>query len=258
MLVLGGCIGQVLGSEKNDEIITFKANVGTLNDNPLRYCDSTYVDFLRNDYGIQCKYNEPFLMIHFSLWTRGIKASYISTEEQALREVVEPITFVPYRYFIKNDTDPKADGVSFKQQNDILLSFSKLVNTDRKFQMQLDSDFEDFDPHVLLKQFKENPRCEPGNILNERGSLLAYVDTTKVEKELCDAGIILLVVKNSYKDGKPQYEQWVNGYFGDEIRTEIKEKVALFYSRLKTLFFGGSIAAILAYVFISKFYATAG
>lgn len=259
MLVLGGCFGSVLGSEKNDERIVFKANVGTLTYNPLRYCDKKYIGILNNIYGIQCQQNEPFLMIYYP-WTRGVTERYISKEEQDLRDIVESITLVPYRYFMNDSTEPR-DSNEFKKCGNILLSCSKqFTNMKNGFQIQLGSYFGEMNPQALLNQFKKTPQCEPGCILNEKVRLLVFVDTTKLEEELCEAGIIRKVGPDyGYGHGKQRYEQGINGYFGDEIKLEQKAKAtALFYSRCKKLF-GCSLAAIiLMYVLYQKLYTTAG
>jgi hypothetical protein len=251
LFMFGGYFSQVLGSEKNDEITVFKADVGRLNLNPLRYCDKQYIDFLNNHYGMQCKYNEPFLRVYHKS---------VPEERQSLqKELVEPITFVPFRYFMKDDRDSKS-SVAFKQHNSILLSCSRLFTvTKNRFQIQLKSDFGEMNPQHLLEQFKKTPRCEPGHILDEKGKLLVFVDTTELNKELCREDIVRPVGEfYGYACGKQQYEQWINGYFGDEIKTEQKVKEqALFYSRIKKLLCCSSLAAIIMYTLYQKFYATA-
>lgn len=258
---LSSLIAPVFGSEKGDEITIFRADVGTLNHNPLRYCDREYVDFLKNIYGISCEYNEPFLWVNHRP---------VSEERQSLRkELVERITFVPFRYFMKDDNDPR-DSVSFKQSNNILLSCSKLFTTTKnKFQIQLVSDFGDKNPQDLLEQFKEIPRCALGNCFNEEGSMLMFVDETDVEKELCDADIISKKEGLSYFEtvkGKNmtktvlrhKYRQGPNGYFGEAVKAEQKVKEqALFFSRCKK-FCGISITAILMYILYNKFYTITG
>jgi hypothetical protein len=248
-------VGPVFGSEKNDEITIFKANIGTLNANPLRYCDKEYIDFLNNHYDMQCKYNEPFLRVYHP-WVRE--------EQQDLQNtLVKPITFVPFRYFMNDNTDPRNSNVCFKKRGAELLSCSRLfIVTKNKFQIKLTSDFGEMDPKALLEQFKKTPRCEPGNIYNEKGRLLVFIDTEDLEKELCEAGIIRSVGKfYGYGHLSQLYEQWINGYFGDEIKAEQEEMRAaeeaersvLLYSRLKKLF-AGSIAAIIMYVLYKQFY----
>lgn len=314
VLVLSSFVGQVLCSEKEDGIITFKAHVGRLNTNPLRYCDKKYIDFLNTDYGIQCDYNEPFLMIYFP-WHRGRNDRWASEEEQNLRKIVEAITFVPYKYFMNDNADPRNSNVCFKKHNVELLSCSKqFAGMENGFRIQLNSDFAEMDPKNLLHQFKEVPRCEPGHV---EGGLLIVVSTEDLEKELCDAGIICKVGHDyGYGHDQQKYEQGRNSYFGDEvikkieaknqeistIGQKIQEMNSMFhniatmldeqavmvddikknmqpmlsklkqnqrqqesvqqpessYSRIKKLFFiGGSIAAIIAYFWYQKFYATA-
>ncbi|HEX4069247.1 MAG TPA: hypothetical protein VHX42_04060 [Candidatus Babeliales bacterium] len=250
ILFLMSFAGSVVGSEKRNEIIVFKANVGTLNANPLRYCDKKYIDFLNDQYGMQCKYNEPFLRVFHPTIPQETQEFHLK------KEFIEQITFVPYKCFMYNDKDPR-ESDRFKQSGTVLLSFFKEVqNENRQIQIQLTSDFETMKPKILLQQFKEMPQCNPGNIFNENGDLLVFVDTTDLEKELCEADIVQKVGRDyGYGHGKQKYEQWVNGYFGEEIKA--KQRAALFYSRLKKLC-GFSIAAIIAYLVYQKFYATAG
>ncbi len=264
LLVLSGCVGQVFGSEKNDEIVIFDAHVGRLTYNPLRYCDKKYIDFLNNEYGIQCQQNEPFLMIYYQ-WTRGEKSRWASEEEQSLQKFLDPITLVPYRYFMKDNIDPRKSNVSFKERHDELLSCSKqFEGMENGFKIQLNTSFDKMDPQVFLNQFKEMPCCEPGHIENEGSVVLTIVPTKDLEKELCDAGIICkreLREAGTHKEHLQEYAQGINGYFGKEVKEEIRQdykaiKTALFYSRIKKLF-GASIVGIIAYVLYQKFYAAA-
>jgi len=104
----------------------------------------------------------------------------VPEEQQDLQNtLVKPITFVPFRYLMNDNTDPRNSNVCFKKPGAELLSCSRLfIVTKNKFQIKLTSDFGDVNPQDLLQKFKKQPKCEPGNIVNERVKLLVFVDTT--------------------------------------------------------------------------------
>jgi hypothetical protein len=255
MVVVSSFVGQLFCSEKNDEVIVFRANITELWNNPLRYCEEEYVDFLNNHCGIQCTYNEPFVGV--SYW------------QNSQNELIERITFIPLRYFMQDDKDPR-ESVNFKKLDSILLSRSRQDTAEKKFRIELGTDFNNAKPQDMLNEFKEKPQCAQGNNFDKKGNLLAYMDVDAVEDELCKKMIICKNENEGYfveieeknikgRCWKHIYVQGPNGYFGEEIKEEQKaEATALFYSRCKKLF-GCSLAAVfLMYVLYKKFYVTAG
>ncbi len=258
-LFMSGFVGQVFGSEKSEEIIVFKAALTEFWNNPLRYCEKEYVDFLNNNYGIECAYNEPFIGVSY--------------QQNSQNELIQRITFIPFKCFIDNSIKQHNNISSFKQFDAELLSCSNQgVAEKNKFRIELVTDFAKTTPQDLLNEFKERPQCALGNCFNKLNDIAAWMDISEVEKELCNAGIICKrggvggFIKFESQNGMArrwihEYVQGINGYFGEEVKEEIRQdyeamKTALFYSRIKKLF-GASIAAIIAYVLYKKLYAAA-
>lgn len=253
--------GAVFSSEilQDNKDMIFYVNVGTLDSNPLRYCNKNYIDSLKKTYHLPVDYNEPFLMVFHRSWDENVK-----------KQGINRITLMPFKCFVVGE-NLKENNISFKQKDDILFSFSQLVGQQKQqIQIKLDSNFGGGDPKELLKQFKMQPQCISGDILDKRGDKSAFVETDETEKELCDAGFISRAEGQGYFVQqetktikgvwwKHTYAQGINGYFGDEIRTEQKnEEKALFYSHLKKLFVSGSFAAVIMYILYKKFYTTTG
>ena len=143
------------------------------------------------------------------------------------------------------------DKSHFKVPGDELFSFVKNIEgEDITFIVILESFFGDRNPQDDIDEFRKVALCP-------------FDD----EEELCNAGIICRKelreagARKSGGDSKQKYAQGINGYFGEEVKEEIRQdykaiKTALFWSRIRKLF-GVSIAAIIAYVLYQKFHVTA-
>ncbi len=256
--VLGGYVGLAMGSEKDDGVIVFKAAITALQNNPLRYCQKEYIDFLNKDYGIQCAYNEPLIGVSY--------------QQNSQSKLIERITFIPFKYFLDNSGKQQNNSSSFKQCDVELLSCSNQSAEEKnKFRIVLGTDFNNKTPQDLLNEFKEIPQCALGSYFDKKSDMLSWRDPYEVEKELCSDDVIRQIEgkggweKIEWAHGKMErfrhkYAQGINGYFGEEVKEKIRQdhkamQTALFYSRIRKLF-GFSIAAIIAYLLYQKLYNT--
>lgn len=232
MFVLCGFVAPVCGSEKGDKICEWSVDLNTLNYNPLRLTDAAYIDLLKDTYGIQCDYNEPFFRVFHHSWI-------FEDQKDLKKQFITPLTLIPFKCFV--DGDIKQDKAVFKQCNDILFSFSGIVQDQKKqFQVILDVDFKNKPPKDFLEQFRAGPvYCIPGKIWDGDGRMLAFIDSADVEKELSDKDIMC-------QNGK-YYTHGLNSCFGAEIKAEQEaKKSALFYSCLKGFLCCGGLIALVA------------
>ena len=257
MFFLCGFVTPIFGSESN-EIPSYQLRVGgegvkipldLLCHNEIRfyasvhplyyllcYSDKKYIDSLKQNYGVECNYNEPLIRM------RG--TSQGSQKLQNLKEqFIDPLTLVPARCFIVGDAIKK-DGNVFKPKNATLFLFS--VEGEKKpIHIKLDTDLVDLvsinkDRNVgnfeeLMERFKTTFLWiyEPGG--KKKVTVEEYAD---LKKELIEAKIIT----SDEKHGP-------NSYFAEEIKAD------LLYFRFKTLFCCSSIiAAIIMYALYKNFY----
>lgn len=259
ILLVMSSVGQTFGSEKIDEVIVLKAMIPVLQNDLLRYCEKEYIDFLNNDYGIRCDYNEPLIRVSYN--------------DNSQNKVIVPITFIPFKYFLDNSSKQHNNIGSFKQPDAELLSCSNQCKEEtNRFRIELVTDFGNKTPQELLSEFRKKPQCAVGSSVDKKDNRLSWGDPYEVEKELCDVGIIYQLEGQSNWETiklpnltmsrfRHKYVQGIKGYFGEEVEEEIRQyekamQTALFYSRIKKLF-GVSIVAIIAYILYQKFYNTA-
>jgi hypothetical protein len=180
-----------------------------------------------------------------------------STRLQKITEnfkTLHPQNIIPLRYFL-------TDTEQFKNKGDILFKFTEKIEKDEIFfEVKLGEDLSNIDAQKIITQFCNSNAQHITSDRDElqKNAIIDYVQGYRYNSGSFKHGALSYKVELDSKklQEKADASRKKNEEEKKQKEQQAQEKAVL-YSKIKKTLFGGSIAAIIAYLLYQKFYNTA-
>jgi hypothetical protein len=204
---------------------------------------------------INCEYRSEDLRTNLDdMLDSIIQSSNMNTEDDYKQYRLLSNSIIPLRYFL-------TDTEQFKNKGDILFKFTEKIEEDEIFfEVKLGEDLSNIDAQKIITQFCNSNAQHITSDRDElqKNAIIDYVQGYRYNSGSFKHGALSYKVELDSKklQEKADASRKKNEEEKKQKEQQAQEKAVL-YSKIKKTLFGGSIAAIIAYLLYQKLYNTA-